>query len=42
MLAGSSGWAAPQTLVALVALLTLALVIVPPLAWRHLANGDRR
>jgi phosphate ABC transporter phosphate-binding protein len=35
VLAGQSGWGSPQTLAALIALLVLALVVVPPLAWRR-------
>jgi hypothetical protein len=37
VLAGSSGWAAAQSLIVLVFLLTLGLVLGPPLWWRWVA-----
>lgn len=42
VLAGTAGWAASQTLLLLVATLTLAMVVVPPVAWRVLASRRPR
>jgi ABC-type phosphate transport system substrate-binding protein len=41
LLAGSSGWSSAQTLMVLVFVLTLALVLAPAAAWRHLAGRGR-
>lgn len=35
VLGGDAGWGSSQNLAVLVTLLTLALLLVPPLAWRH-------
>ena len=35
VLRGDSGWAASQSLILLVGLLTLALVVAPPLIWQR-------
>lgn len=41
VLAGSEGWSAPQTLSALVLLLTLGLVFAPAWVWHRLSAGGR-
>jgi phosphate transport system substrate-binding protein len=38
VLGGASGWGSSQSLIVLVSLLTLALVIVPPIAWRRFSG----
>ncbi|MEK7217350.1 MAG: phosphate ABC transporter substrate-binding protein, partial [Chloroflexota bacterium] len=41
VLAGASGWSGSQVLIALVLILTLALVFAPAAAWQHFAKGER-
>jgi len=38
VLAGAKGWGSSQTLIALMSLLVLALLIVPPLAWQRFST----
>ena len=40
-LAGSRGWGATQTLVVIIGALVLALVFVPALVWRNVADGEQ-
>ncbi len=40
VLSGSDGWGSSQLLIALVTLLTLGILVVPPLLWLRL--GDKR
>lgn len=42
VLAGASGWSGSQALIALVLMLTLALVFAPAAAWQHFSGGERR
>lgn len=41
VLAGSRGWGTTQSLIVFVALLTLALLIIPPIAWQRLSGTKR-
>jgi hypothetical protein len=41
VLAGSRGWSAAQTLMVLVSLFFVALIFVPALLWRNLADKRR-
>jgi hypothetical protein len=38
VLTGSRGWGTSQSLIVVVCLLTLALLILPPVAWRRFAG----